>query len=186
MEEITLSSLGIENEVGIENVVGIAISECISSIKRASSAAGQVATGRTLRSLEGRLRREGDVYIAQILGRRYFGALETGRGPYTGGPEAIKQFNRNLMDWFKARHIHSEMTDEQLEMEANRLRWYINKYGTRLYRRGGRTDIFTPAYEGFVQTLQKSLSESFALKARQLFTEGFQGFGNSTEITIDN
>ena len=71
------------------------------------------------------------------------------------------------------------MSDEQLYLEANRLRWYINKYGTRLYQQNGRKDIFTPAVEGFIQTLQEQLIMFFKQQIEDKFIDGFQGFGNS-------
>ena len=163
----------------LDTVVRDALKVCIEEIKTNSKNAGQVATGRTLKSLEWRLNQEGEDFVAQILGRKYFGSLETGRGVYNGGKSNIKQFNENLVAWFKARGIHSEMSDEQLYLEANRLRWYINKYGTILYQQNGPKDIFTPAVEGFMQTLQEQLIMFFKQQIEDKFIEGFQGFGNS-------
>lgn len=167
----------------IEESITTALSDCVETIKRNSRNAGQVATGRTLKSLEYRLQSEGEDYVAQILGRKYFGSLETGRGIYNGGEANVKQFNDNLVAWFRARGLHSDLTDEQLYLEANRLRWYINKYGTPLYQKGGRKDIFTPAVEGFMETLQEQLVQFFQHRVENLFTEGFQGFGNS-ELSV--
>ena len=98
----------------LDTVVRDALKVCIEEIKTNSKNAGQVATGRTLKSLEWRLNQEGEDFVAQILGRKYFGSLETGRGVYNGGKSNIKQFNENLVAWFKARGIQSEMSDEQL------------------------------------------------------------------------
>lgn len=169
----------------IDALVEDALEKCISQIKANSKRAGQVATGKTLKSLEWRLERAGNDYVATILGRKYFGALETGRGVYQGGKADIKAFNDALVEWMRARGIHSEMNDEQLRLEANRLRWYINRYGTRLYQRGGRKDIFTPAVEGFIETLQKQLAVFFEKQISDMFTQGFQGFGNS-ELSVQS
>ena len=106
----------------LDTVVRDALKVCIEEIKTNSKNAGQVATGRTLKSLEWRLNQEGEDFVAQILGRKYFGSLETGRGVYNGGKSNIKQFNENLVAWFKARGIQSEMSDEQLYLEASRRR----------------------------------------------------------------
>lgn len=163
----------------IETFVQHSLQSCIDEIKANSKAAGQVATGKTLASLEWKLEKQGEDYVAMILGRKYFGALETGRGVYQGGKADIKAFNERLVEWFKARGIHSEMTDEQLYLEANRLRWYINKYGTKLYQRNGRKDIFTPAVEAFKETLAEQLLFFFKKQIEDMFIEGFQGFGNS-------
>lgn len=177
MADLQLTNLGIDSLLQQE------LEKCIAQIKTNSKNAGQVATGKTLRSLEWQLSKDGNDFIATILGRKYFGSLETGRGVYNGGKAAIKQFNDALVEWFRARGIHSEMNDEQLRLEANRLRWYINRYGTKLYQKGGRKDIFTPAVEAFQETLQQQLVFFFQKRISDLFTEGFQGFGNS-ELSV--
>lgn len=177
-----MADLALTNSA-IESVFRSALEECIEQIRSNSKAAGQVATGKTLRSLEWRLEMVGNDWIAQILGRKYFGALETGRGVYQGGKADIKAFNDALVEWFRARGIHSEMNDEQLRLEANRLRWYINRYGTQLYQKGGRKDIFTPAVQGFMETLQQQLIFFFQHEVADMFTKGFQGFGNS-ELSV--
>lgn len=177
MERVSLASMG------IDALVSDALKKCIDEIKSNSKAAGQVATGKTLASLEWKLEQSGNDYVAIILGRKYFGSLETGRGVYNGGKSDIRAFNERLMEWFRARGIHSEMSDEQLYLEANRLRWYINKYGTRLYQRGGRKDIFTPAEEAFKDTLQEQLAVLFQRQIETMFLNGFQGFGNS-ELSV--
>ena len=179
MAELALTNLGIDTLLSQE------LEKCVEQIRINSKNAGQVATGKTLRSLEWRLEKAGNDFIAQILGRKYFGSLETGRGIYNGGKSAVKEFNDALVEWFRARGIHTEMSDEQLRLEANRLRWYINRYGTRLYQKGGRKDIFTPAVQAFQETLQQQLVSFFQKQVADLFTKGFQGFGNS-ELSVQN
>lgn len=179
MAELNLTNLG------VETIVKDCLSKCVETIKENSRNAGQVATGKTLASLEYRLEESGNYYVAKILGRKYFGSLETGRGIYNGGKADIAAFNARLVEWFKARGIHSEMSDEQLLLEANRLRWYINKYGTKLYQRGGRKDIFSPAVAAFTDALQEQLLFFFQKQLTDMFTDGFQGFGNS-ELSITN
>ena len=58
-----------------------ALTDCVNDIKRRSTQAGQVATGRTLRALEVRVRREGVNVIGEIWGRPFTGVLETGSRP---------------------------------------------------------------------------------------------------------
>lgn len=155
-----------------------AFGKCIAEIKSNSESAGQVATGKTLRSLEFTLQKEGTAYIARILGRPYFGTLETGRGVYQGGKGDPRGFNQRLIEWMKARGFQCR-SEEEYERQANRLRWYINKFGTKLYQKGGRKDIFSPAVADLTQVIEEELIVFYTHQIEDMFTRGFQGFGNS-------
>ena len=162
----------------LETIVRGALEKCISTIKENSTRAGQVATGKTLRSLEYPLQDKGTAYMARILGRPYFGSLETGRGPYAGGKGDPSGFNERLIEWMKARNFNCRDEDEYRRM-ANYLRWKINKFGTALYRKGGRKDIFTPAVADLTEFLEEELLIFFEHAVEDMFTKGFQGFGRS-------
>lgn len=162
----------------IDAILSNALERCITAIKDNSTRAGQVATGKTLRSLEYTLQRQGTAYLARILGRPYFGTLETGRGPYSGGKSDSRAFTLRLVEWMKARNFQCRNEDEYMRM-ANYLRWKINKFGTRLYQRGGRKDIFTPAVADLTEFIKKELVVFFEHTINDMFTKGFQGFGRS-------
>lgn len=172
-----MSAIGVSTDT-IDVIINDTMSRCIATIKTNSRAAGQVATGKTLRSLEYTLQRLGKSYVARILGRPYFGTLETGRGPYNGGKGDPQGFNQRLIEWMKARNFQCKDEAEYLRM-ANYLRWKINKFGTELYRKGGRKDIFTPAVDDMTELLEKELIVFFQTTMEDMFTKGFQGFGRA-------
>lgn len=172
-----MSEIGVSTDT-IDVIINDTMSKCIATIKTNSRAAGQVATGKTLRSLEYTLQRLGKSYVARILGRPYFGTLETGRGPYNGGKGDPHGFNQRLIEWMKARNFQCKDEAEYLRM-ANYLRWKINKFGTSLYRKGGRKDIFTPAVDDMAELLEKELIVFFQTTMEDMFTKGFQGFGRA-------
>lgn len=171
-----MSVTGLSTET-IRGMLDKAFSTCVATIKNNSRNAGQVATGKTLRSLEYRIKAQGAGYVATILGRPYFGNLETGRGVYQGGKPAPAGFNQRLIEWMKARNFNCKDEKEYLRM-ANYLRWKINKFGTALYRKGGRKDIFTPAVADLTEFVEKELVIFFTTAMENSFTKGFQGFGN--------
>ena len=172
-----MSAIGVSTDT-IDVIINDTMSRCIATIKTNSRAAGQVATGKTLRSLEYTLQRLGKSYVARILGRPYFGTLETGRGPYSGGKGDPQGFNQRLIEWMKARNFQCKDEAEYLRM-ANYLRWKINKFGTSLYRKGGRKDIFTPAVNDMTELLERELIVFFQTTMEDMFTKGFQGFGRA-------
>lgn len=168
-----------------DTVIASALDEAINEIKSNSRAAGQVVTGRTLKSLSREVIAEADgTFTARIYGRAFFGALETGSGPaHRRGTDAEREeFQRNLEEWCRIRGFPaSGLTPEQLTRVAKWLRWRLNKYGSRLYRKGGRKDIFTPAVENLDASLTERLTSFYEIEMENLFTQGFQGFGNSPQ-----
>ncbi len=143
----------------IEDEIRTILDDCVNDIKRRSTQAGQVATGKTLRALEVRLRAEGTAVIGEIWGRPYTGALETGSRPARKrGTDAERaQMIRAMKEWCRVRGLTNGMTDKQAENFARWLSWYIKKHGTKLYRQGGRRDIITPALEATKEQLAERL-----------------------------
>lgn len=155
----------------IEGEIRKALNDCVGEIKRRSTAAGQVATGKTLRALEVRMKREGDAIIGEIWGKPYTGVLETGSRPARNATKSPKLtqaiMKTNLAEWMRVRGLASGMTDKQLQNAAAHLAWYIRRYGTKLQRQGGRRDIITPAIEATKQTVEQQLGIYY----EQLITE---------------
>jgi len=109
----------------------------------------------------------------------------------------IEQYGNSFMDsnfgkWLATKAPSPKMLENAAEMYRLTststkaiIFWYINKYGTKLYQRGGRKDIFSPAVAAFTDALQEQLLFFFQKQLTDMFTDGFQGFGNS-ELSITN
>ena len=136
-----------------------ALTDCVNDIRRRSTQAGQVATGRTLRALEVRVRNEGAAIIGEIWGRPFTGALETGSRPARrkGTAAERKAMVADMKEWCRIRGLTDGMTDKQAENFARWLSWYIKRYGSALFRKGGRRDIITPAVEATKNELAERL-----------------------------
>lgn len=145
-----------------------ALTDCVNDIRRRSTQAGQVATGRTLRALEVRVRNEGAAIIGEIWGRPFTGALETGSRPARrkGTAAERKAMVADMKEWCRIRGLTDGMTDKQAENFARWLSWYIKRYGSALYRKGGRRDIITPA----VEATKNELAERLGAYYEQLLT----------------
>lgn len=154
----------------IEEMMHKTLDDCVADIKRRSTQAGQVASGRTLASLEVRLRREGESIIGEIWGRPFTGALETGSRPASRASRNPKLTRKvmavDLAEWMRIRGLTNGLTDEQRKHAAEHLAWYIRKYGSALYRKGGRRDIITPA----VEATKNELTERLGAYYEQLLT----------------
>lgn len=136
-----------------------ALTDCVNDIRRRSTQAGQVATGRTLRALEVRVRNEGAAIIGEIWGRPFTGALETGSRPARrkGTAAERKAMVADMKEWCWIRGLTAGLTDEQAENFASWLSWYLKRYGSALFRKGGRRDIITPAVEATKNELAERL-----------------------------
>ena len=97
-------------------------------------AAGQKASGKTIESLK--IEQDGDKVI--LYGRQAFGTLETGRKPGNGPGN----FREILYQWSIDKGISFEK-DYQRKSFAYLLAKKIEREGTKLYREGGRNDIYS-------------------------------------------
>lgn len=152
-----------------------ALDDCILDIKQRHVSAGQRASGRGMASLESRVESAPDGYVGQVWGLPYVGAWETGRGParQAGTPQEKIAFVASLAEWCRLRGFPAEsLSDEQYIRTARWLRWYINKFGTKLYRAGGRRDIITPAVEALEARLEEVLSVYYEAEIENNFFNG--------------
>lgn len=116
--------------------------------------AGQVASGKTRDSLSVEVTSDTTSATATMYGRKYFAALETGSAPWKKQyKHPPKPFVETIAKW---------MLDKGIEgVSAYLVARKIMREGTRLYRDGGRQDIFTPIMEDIEQRIDAQLSSIF-------------------------
>lgn len=135
----------------IEAIIAEALNTSVAEIRQAMTATGTGSSGRTARSLEVRRgEQSADSVSVAIWGRPYTWAVETGTRPARrrGTDAERQQFIRELYEWCKRRGLPDGAATEADRMRfAKFLKWHINKYGSALYRSGGRRDIITPSFE---------------------------------------
>lgn len=160
--------------VGLEVILAQELDRCVQDIKRRHIAAGQRVTGKTMNALEVRIKREGESIIGEIWGRPFTGALETGSRPARrkGTAQGKLDMVAGMKEWVHIRGLDAGMTEKQSENLAKYLSWYIKRYGSSLWRQGGRRDIITPAVEATRQALEERLSVYF----EQLVSENVDNY----------
>ena len=127
-------------------------------------AAGQKASGRTIASM----RVEASENEGSLWGRQAFGVLETGRR----GGKVPMGFEKVIRQWMKDKGLRAEpipyKTDrphkytpqERGEMSMSYLiARKIRKEGTRLFRMGGRSDIYSEEVPIAVHRIQSRVLE---------------------------
>lgn len=116
--------------------------------------AGQVASGKTRDSLSVEVTSDTTSATATMYGRKYFAALETGSAPWK---KQYKHPPRPFVDT-----IQRWMDDKGIDgVSAYLVARKIMREGSRLYRDGGRQDIFTPVMEDIEQRIDAELSSIF-------------------------
>ena len=140
-------------------------------------ATGTTVTGATAQSLEASISQVGEGVEAYLLGRPAFSTVEKGRGP-GGVPSNIIEI---IKKWIKDKGISvnqipykrepSEnwqpkysVEERSLNMAAGAISHTIATKGTKLYREGGRDDIYTPFIDEFVERLGNRIYENYKLK----------------------
>lgn len=144
-------------------------------------AAGQVASHRTIDSMH--------VVVEGNVGTLYgglpdgapIGTFETGRkgGAVPAGfPHIIRQwmedkgihadpipYVRQPSDKWSPKYTPQERGDMQM---AGAIAHTIEKSGTKLYREGGRTDIYTPAIEATVNNVSRRIMDGLIMEVESI------------------
>lgn len=138
---------------------------------------GQVASGKTIQSM----RIEETQTGGRLFGRSYFSTLETGRKP----GRTPNNFNQIIQQWIIDKGIsvstipYKRKTSEKWQPKytpqqrglmslAGAVAHTIATEGTKLYRLGGRKDIFTEPTDKAVSKIRKELTAIFKTEIERL------------------
>lgn len=140
----------------LEAIFQNAVNEIISNY----NSSGLRATGHFANELYSTVIQNTDnSIIASIIGPSYIFTLEGGRPPRTSSTLS-NDFLNNLRTWVQAKGLQFQ-SQEALERFVKYLKWHINKFGTALYRSGGRNDIYTPVIEGLKKSIPNELKNNY-------------------------
>lgn len=113
--------------------------------------AGQNATGKT---------REGMTVTVQgnagvLMGRPYFATLETGSRPWSRKPKRVPKFFADIIgEWIEAKG---------LDLNKWAVAHTIIHQGSKLYRTGGRADIYSPELQKTVDRIGDRVLDQYAV-----------------------
>lgn len=128
-------------------------------IVRNMKQAGQVASGKTIKSLRVEVTKTPRGWNGILFGRPYFGALETGSKPWrTQYKHPPKFFVDIIAQW---------MSDKGIEGSAYMTARKIMREGSSLYRKGGRADIYSNEIPPAVQSLKERFGSFFETKIQE-------------------
>lgn len=148
-------------------------SSTVEKIRQNLASTGTNASNKTSQSLRYTVTTEGTKATLKVIGKPYFAVVETGRKP-TPDKKPSKEFVRNIKDWLQ---FTSGDTRPAYAIAMN-----INKHGSKLFRKGGRKDIYSNVIN---QNLTDKVSFDLLNKFSELFlTNVKQMFSDKPNVTI--
>jgi len=128
------------------------------------------ATGETAASI----RYEVSIGVISTLtyyGRKFFKALETGRGPRKTNEES--GFKDYMLKYMAARGIGSDLSQKKRENLAKFLVLKINREGDATFKMGGRT-VYTPTLEKIKEELTDEVVKDRVKSYTKTIVDGFK------------
>ena len=113
--------------------------------------ADQIVTGRTRDSMQVTV--EGNAGV--LTGRRAFATLETGSRPWSRKPKRVPKFFADLI---------GEWIDKKgLDLNKWAVAHTIIHQGSKLYREGGRADIYSPELQPTIDRIGARILDQYAV-----------------------
>lgn len=113
--------------------------------------ADQIVTGRTRDSMQVTV--EGNAGV--LTGRRAFATLETGSRPWSRKPKRVPKFFADLI---------GEWIDKKgLDLNKWAVAHTIIHQGSKLYREGGRADIYSPELQPTIDRIGARVLDQYAV-----------------------
>lgn len=144
----------------------------VEQIRQNLSSTGTTTTGKTSQSLRYEVTQEGTKATLKVVGKPFFAVVETGRKP-TPNKKPSPDFVANIREWLQAK---GEQTRPAYAIALS-----INKKGTKLFRDGGRSDIYSSVInQNLIDKISLDLLNKFAQQFMtnvvKLFTNGSDNF----------
>lgn len=146
----------IVGQVHIEQYVRYELIELKERIARNIISTNRNASGDTIRSMNIQITSQGggSFVTAYLYGRPYFSALETGSRPWRNQYKRVPQFFADIIqEWIDAKG---------LDLNAYAVATKIMRQGSKLYRDGGRNDVYTQEIPLTLERLASRLGDIYA------------------------
>lgn len=148
--------------INLENILNEYGQKAVSVLKE--SIAPYKATGKTESSLRYEVTGDSTGYRLTVYGRKFFKALETGRGKRKSSD--YSGFDNSLDEWMQAKGFQSKTSKggivyykiEDQWFSGKSLAWMINKRGDATHRAGGR-EVYSKQIEELLNELKEKIKK---------------------------
>ena len=138
--------------MSIDQILDKAGKFAVDRIKQNLVSSGEQTTGKTADSLRYEVAGKEDSVTLTIYGRPFFKATETGTKPSEKAPSP--EMVESLTEWAQKKGV---------EAKPYAIAKSILKKGSRLYRKGGRKDIYSNVKEQIADMVRVEVIKSFKL-----------------------
>jgi hypothetical protein len=143
----------------------------VDQIKQNLASTGTNASGKTSTSLRYSVTDNGTKATLRVIGKPFFAVVETGRKPTPQFTKPSEDFVQSIKDWIQAKGGNTDY--------AYAIAKDIHKRGTKLFRDGGRSDIYSNVInQNLVDKISLDLLNKFA---QQFMTNVVTLFKNGSD-----
>lgn len=151
--------------IDIRKILTGALEEAKDKIQQNLANTGTNASGRTSASLDVVV----DSTVGTLFGRQAFGTVETGRKP----GRVPAGFRDIIYQWMQDKGVHAEVTGRRSQQSADMSMAYciarkIANEGSRLYRDGGREDIYTNVLPLTIERVQNEVTNVYMINLNSI------------------
>ncbi len=132
------------------------------------------ATGETEKSIRFEVVVKQFVTSLTYYGRKFFKAIETGRGPRKTTQDS--GFKDYMLKYMQARGIGSDLSPKKRENLAKFLVLKINKEGDQTFKNGGRV-VYTPTLEKLKEEIIRATKNEIRKEYSKTIVNGFNSNG---------
>lgn len=151
--------------IDIRKILTGALEEAKDKIQQNLANTGTNASGRTSASLEVVV----DGTVGTLFGRQAFGTVETGRKP----GRVPAGFRDIIYQWMQDKGVQAEVTGRRSQQSADMSMAYciarkIANEGSRLYRDGGREDIYSNVLPLTIERVQNEVTNVYMINVNSI------------------
>jgi hypothetical protein len=155
--------------VNIRDILTRSLNEARERIKNNLAITGTNASGRTSESLEVVV--EGST--GTLFGRQAFGTVETGRK----GGRVPAGFRQIIYQWMQDKGVHADVSGRRSQYSADMSMAYliarkIANEGSRLYRDGGRDDIYSNVLHLTIERVSSEITNVYLVNIQSILRDG--------------
>lgn len=151
--------------IDIRKILTGALEEAKAKIQQNLADTGTNASGRTSASLDVVV----DGAVGTLFGRQAFGTVETGRKP----GRVPAGFRDIIYQWMQDKGVHAEVTGRRSQQSADMSMSYciarkIANEGSKLYRDGGREDIYSNVLPLTIERVQNEVTNVYMINVNSI------------------
>lgn len=153
--------------IDVKSILSSALESAREQIQRNLADTGTNASGKTSQSLVVSVTDT----TGELSGRFAFGTVETGRraGKVPSG------FRQIIYQWMQDKGVHADITGRRSQESADMSMAYliarkIAREGSKLYREGGRKDIYSNVLPLTIEQVQRELTNVYIININSIMT----------------